>query len=53
MTDFRHYFIVLVAGLLTMSTFIPGATHCDLYDGGEDHYIPFDKLEAFFRGNLK
>lgn len=32
---------------------IPGATHCDLYDGGEGHYIPFDKLEAFFRANLK
>ena len=32
---------------------IPGATHCDLYDGGENHYIPFDKLEAFFRANLK
>ncbi|MBR3717202.1 MAG: alpha/beta hydrolase [Bacteroidaceae bacterium] len=32
---------------------IPGATHCYLYDGGENHYIPFDKLEAFFRANLK
>ena len=32
---------------------IPGATHCDLYDGGEGNYIPFDKLEQFFRNNLK
>ena len=32
---------------------IPGATHCDLYDGGEGNYIPFDKLEQFFKENLK
>ena len=32
---------------------IPGATHCDLYDGGEGDYIPFDKLEQFFNENLK
>ena len=32
---------------------VPGATHCDLYDGGEQNYIPFDKLEAFFKANLK
>ena len=32
---------------------IPGATHCDLYDGGEGNYIPFDKLEQFFNENLK
>jgi fermentation-respiration switch protein FrsA (DUF1100 family) len=32
---------------------IPGATHCDLYDGGEKNYIPWDTLEAFFRDNLK
>ena len=32
---------------------IPGATHCDLYDGGEGNYIPWDKLEEFFRDNLK
>ena len=31
---------------------IPGATHCDLYDGGKGNYIPFDKLEAFFKANL-
>ncbi|MBR4561494.1 MAG: alpha/beta hydrolase [Bacteroidales bacterium] len=32
---------------------IPGATHCDLYDGGEGNYIPWDKLAEFFRTNLK
>ena len=32
---------------------IPGATHCDLYDGGEGNYIPWDKLEEFFKTNLK
>lgn len=32
---------------------IPGAVHTDLYDGGEHNYIPFDKLESFFRENLK
>jgi fermentation-respiration switch protein FrsA (DUF1100 family) len=32
---------------------IPGATHCDLYDGGEKSYIPFDKIGEFFMANLK
>lgn len=32
---------------------IPGASHCDLYDGGDNNYIPFDKLEQFFNENLK
>ncbi|MBP5800018.1 MAG: alpha/beta hydrolase [Prevotella sp.] len=32
---------------------IPNASHCDLYDGGKGNYIPFDKLEVFFRENLK
>ena len=32
---------------------VPGATHCDLYDGGEKNNIPFDKLAAFFQENLK
>ncbi|MBR0209665.1 MAG: alpha/beta hydrolase [Firmicutes bacterium] len=32
---------------------IPGASHTDLYDGGKDHAIPFDKLEAFFRKYLQ
>ena len=31
---------------------IPGATHCDLYDGGEENYIPWDKLAEFFIKNL-
>ena len=32
---------------------IPGASHCDLYDGGKDKVIPWDKLESFFNGYLK
>ena len=32
---------------------IPGASHCDLYDGGKGNYIPWDKLADFFRENLK
>lgn len=41
---------------------IPGASHCDLYDGGytllegkgePKNMIPWDKLETFFRENLK
>ncbi len=31
---------------------IPDATHCDLYDGGEGNYIPWDKLAEFFSKNL-
>ena len=31
---------------------IPGATHCDLYDGGEGDYIPWDTLAEFFNKNL-
>ncbi|SDF33028.1 Fermentation-respiration switch protein FrsA, has esterase activity, DUF1100 family [Methanolobus vulcani] len=31
---------------------IPGARHIDLYDGGDNDYIPFDKLESFFKENL-
>ena len=31
---------------------VPGATHCDLYDGGKGDYIPFDKLEDFFKRSL-
>jgi len=31
---------------------IPGATHCDLYDGGEGNYIPWDTLAEFFKKNL-
>ena len=32
---------------------IPGASHTDLYDGGANNVIPFDKLETFFEENLK
>ena len=32
---------------------IPSASHTDLYDGGENHAIPFDKLESFFTEYLK
>ena len=30
---------------------VPNAVHCDLYDNLEK--IPFDKMEKFFRENLK
>ncbi len=41
---------------------VPGASHCDLYDGGYTHLggkgeikncIPWDKLTAFFNANMK
>ena len=31
---------------------VKGATHCDLYDGGDNNYIPFDQIEAFLKKNL-
>ena len=31
---------------------VPGARHIDLYDGGDNNYIPFDELESFFKKNL-
>ena len=31
---------------------IPGASHTDLYDGGNTDAIPFDKLESFFAAYL-
>lgn len=31
---------------------VPGASHCDLYDGGERSLIPFDKIDEFFEKNL-
>ncbi len=31
---------------------IPGASHTDLYDGGDKGCIPFDKLESFFAENM-
>ncbi len=32
---------------------IPGATHCDLYDGGKGNFIPWDKIADFFIENMK
>ena len=32
---------------------VPNATHCDLYDGGDSNYIPFDYIEEFYKTNLK
>lgn len=32
---------------------IPDAVHTDLYDGGDKNYIPFNKLESFFKEYLK
>ncbi len=32
---------------------IEGAVHTDLYDGGDNNAIPFDKLTTFFTENLK
>ena len=41
---------------------VPGASHCDLYDGGytepegkgqAKNMIPWDKLEEFFKTNLE
>ncbi len=32
---------------------VPDATHCDLYDGGDNHNkIPFNKIEEFINKNL-
>ena len=31
---------------------VPGASHTDLYDGGDNNYIPFDKLQNFFETYL-
>ena len=32
---------------------VPNATHCDLYDGGNGNFIPWEKLQSFFETNLK
>ena len=32
---------------------IPGASHCDLYDGGGKEMIPWDNIEEFLNKNLK
>ena len=31
---------------------VPGATHCDLYDGGEGHFIPWNDIADFYKSNL-
>lgn len=31
---------------------VPGATHTDLYDGGDNKVIPFDKIEDFIKANI-
>ncbi len=31
---------------------IPGATHTDLYDGGDKNYIPFEKIDSFIKEHL-
>lgn len=32
---------------------VKGANHVDLYDGGGKNAIPFDKIESFYKENLK
>lgn len=32
---------------------VPWAIHTDLYDGWDKNYIPFEKLDTFFKTNLK
>ena len=32
---------------------VKGAGHCDLYDGGGKNFIPFDKIDEFFKKYLK
>ena len=32
---------------------VKGANHVDLYDGGDKNAIPFDKIESFYKLNLK
>ncbi len=32
---------------------VEGANHVDLYDGGDKNAIPFDKIESFYKLNLK
>lgn len=31
---------------------IPGASHCDLYDGGGKGMIPWDNIEEFLKKNI-
>lgn len=32
---------------------VPGATHCDLYDGGDGNFIPWENIVSFFTDNMK
>ena len=32
---------------------VKGANHVDLYDGGDKNAIPFEKIESFYKENLK
>ena len=32
---------------------VPGAVHCDLYDGGGKNAIPFDRIDAFYKKYLR
>ena len=32
---------------------VEGVNHVDLYDGGDKNAIPFDKIESFYKENLK
>ena len=32
---------------------VPGASHCDIYDGGGKGMIPWDNIEEFLKKNLK
>lgn len=32
---------------------VPGATHCDLYDGGEGNFIPWNDIVGFLKSNLQ
>lgn len=31
---------------------VPGATHCDLYDGGNGNFIPWAEITDFFNSNI-
>ena len=52
MTDVKRSGLDTVAGNKEL-LIIPGASHCDLYDGGGKNAIPFDKIESFFKANLR
>lgn len=32
---------------------VPGATHCDLYDGGDGNFIPWGDITGFLKSNLQ